>query len=45
MPDLEEEEWADALPDLEPARRSTPTNPTAARIIGFLQEDVGEADL
>ena len=28
-----------------PARRSTPTNPTAARIIGFLQEDKGEADL
>ena len=29
-----------------PARRSsTPTNPTAARIIGFLQEDEGEADL
>ena len=27
------------------ARRSTPTNPTAARIIGFLQEDEGEADL
>ena len=28
-----------------PARRSTPTNPTAALIIGFLQEDEGEADL
>ena len=29
-----------------PARpSSTPTNPTAARIIGFLQEDEGEADL
>ena len=28
-----------------PACRSTPTNPTAARIIGFLQEDEGEADL
>ena len=28
-----------------PAHRSTPTNPTAARIIGFLQEDEGEADL
>ena len=28
-----------------PARLSTPTNPTAARIIGFLQEDEGEADL
>ena len=26
-------------------RSSTPTNPTAARIIGFLQEDEGEADL
>ena len=24
---------------------STPTNPTAARIIGFLKEDEGEADL
>ena len=28
-----------------PARHSTPTNPTAALIIGFLQEDEGEADL
>ena len=28
-----------------PARRSTPTNPTATLIIGFLQEDEGEADL
>ena len=28
-----------------PSRHSTPTNPTAARIIGFLQEDKGEADL
>ena len=29
-----------------PARpSSTPTNPTAARIISFLQEDEGEADL
>ena len=28
-----------------PARRSTPTNPTAALIIGFLQQDEGEADL
>ena len=28
-----------------PALRSTPTNPTAALIIGFLQEDEGEADL
>ena len=28
-----------------PACRSTPTNPTAARIIGFLQEDGGEEDL
>ena len=26
-------------------RSSTPTNTTAARIIGFLQEDEGEADL
>ena len=28
-----------------PAHHSTPTNPTAALIIGFLQEDEGEADL
>ena len=28
-----------------PARHSTPTNPTAALIIGFLREDVGEANL
>ena len=28
-----------------PAHRSTPTNPTAACIIGFLQEDEGEANL
>ena len=28
-----------------PARRSTPTNPTTARIIGFLQEEEGEVDL
>ena len=28
-----------------PARRSTPTDPTATCIIGFLQEDEGEADL
>ena len=28
-----------------PACHSTPTNPTAVLIIGFLQEDEGEADL
>ena len=30
---------------MAPHARSTPTNPTAAHIISFLQEDEGEADL